>query len=1246
MKKRCLAQGFLAAGLLALALGAATSRAAVPIDVVTVDFTRAIDQVAARSERFAIQVPYSANLQANGGWMSSGGTRTWQWKVQVPGAVSLSFHAAHASLPAGASLAVSGGGRTYTYGPGSVHRGELWSRIAHGDSLDFTLTVNAADAGSAVLAIDGLQAGFRSLGGAGPNHPHYDALQRAAAAGTSTTTTCVENFECHVTSADDGPGQASVALVIQNVGLCSGVMLNDVPGDGAPYVLTARHCENDNPDGGAPGAAAGVTAFFDATTTCGQPLELVYDTSAPAVTGAVTVVEQQDSWLIRLDAVPPVTDIYYAGWDATGGVFNGGYTTSYGEGNTRQFTGWYGQAYYAVVAGSSLDVLYTSTFWELVNEVGSISPGSSGSGVFDANNHLRGIVVRGEAQSSATNSPGVCPMTSPPAPSPSTATGYATALSGIFDSTADPESTTGGKTLRMVLDPKDTGTQILNGRWNPVSISASSLSAQTGSPVSLTWRAPGATSCTASGGEAGDGWSGTLAASGSQAVDEYTPKAVTYVIACATGAVTASASVTVTWSPGAVAATLQILPGYGSAVGDPISLAWNSSVSPCTATGGAPGDGWAGPISTQGSKDVNEASPGTYKYAIACGSGSKTASAQVQFTVTPLVASLKDGGITSSPIGVPVTLTGSAAGNYCTTSGGAPGDGWAGIDFIALGNTYRVVAPSPGTYTYTLSCFAENKTVTASVTISWTNGPPAVNLFSTSSAPPVGGTIDVTWVATVAPCTLTINGIGKDYSQDGLSYTGYVPEGEIIIGKYTYAMTCGSGSTVASTTLVINWGGTPQLTFSPILSPMVVGSTDNTGLQWNSNSAPCAASGGVPGDGWSGNALPADAYKLVTDKAVGTYHYTLTCGSGSQTVQAKATLVITPGPAVATLKASPMTASEGGAPITLTWTSNTSPCWQSGPDGSGTWGNSQASSGSETVGQAVPGTVTYGITCGSGTTTTASAQVDVTFTGPAPPTFTSSASEVVAGTPYTLSWASADGSTCTGSGGGFMDAWNGPHPPSGTLQMIDVIPGSYQFLISCGIAERSVVGVRVDPMPYTDPPPPTTLPNDTAGLLSIPQLKLGNNMVFSDLVVSYSQIVSGPIGAVPSGPIGYNQSNNQLTLPAVTMGGNTYYNVVVTVGRLISAASVVGADTYYGDYLRVVFVEVNDGTTYGGASYDAYITVDKVISIAGGMPTGTTDQYNIFNRQLFIPAVQVGNTVYTNVTVAVGQLLGRDGLLQ
>jgi hypothetical protein len=76
-----------------------------------------------------------------------------------------------------------------------------------------------------------------------------------------------------------------VTLVIANTGLCSGVLLNNVAGDGTPYVLTARHCENGNADGGDPSAASGVSAYFDAVTPCGQLLASIFDTETAVLSG-------------------------------------------------------------------------------------------------------------------------------------------------------------------------------------------------------------------------------------------------------------------------------------------------------------------------------------------------------------------------------------------------------------------------------------------------------------------------------------------------------------------------------------------------------------------------------------------------------------------------------------------------------------------------------------------------------------------------------------------------------------------------------------------------------------------------------------------------------------------------------------------------------------------------------------------------------------------------------------------------
>jgi len=1056
-------------------LAAADIRAGENPDEVAVDLAAEIDKVAHVPERFAVEVSHRFDLQSHGHWQTAEGARTWRYTLRVPGAVSLSFHAQQVALPGDAVLNVQGRSETFRYSSRDIHRGELWSRIAQGDTLDFSLTAGSGDAPSVVFVVNGVQAGFRSLGGHGPNHPHYDALQNLSTPTAASTTSCVENFECHLTSGDTGPGQASVTLVIANLGLCSGVLLNDVPGDGIPYVLTARHCENGSSDGGDPSAASGVTAYFDATTPCGQTLNSIYSANTVGITGATTVVEQQDAWLIRLDSPVPVSDAFYAGWDATGGSFVGGYTAHYADGNTRQYTGWYGQAYYQQVPGAQLGVHYTSTLWDLVNQAGSIGPGASGSGVFDPNDHMVGTVVRGIAQSSQAGSPGVCPSVPLATPSPQTATGLATALSGIFDSTTDPQSTTGSVTLQSVLDPHGSGVKVLDGKWLPVVFNASSTASLTGSLVTLSWNASGSTSCTAAGGQAGDGWSGTLAASGSVSVTEYNAGIVTYNLTCPrTVGGQSTSQVTVTWSLASPSATIQFAPISNTFVGTQLTLEWSSTVSACTATGGSAGDGWSGSLPARGTQMVTETTAGTFTYGIVCGSGARTASAQVQFTFVAPSATLQDGGISAANIGQPITLIGSGNGLSCYTSGGASGDGWAGLNFLGLGMVYTLTEQTPGTYTYTWTCTGNGTTsASGSVTVTFSNGPPKVTLTTSPGVPTVGTSfLHVSWVANVGPCSLSVTGYSNN-TLSNFSYVGYYDDSENVIGPYTYTVTCGSGVATASATATVNWGGTPKVTLVAYTSPVVVGQPNY--VTWFGNAAPCVASGGASGDGWTGSSQSATAGLQVTESQPGTYTYNVACGSGAQVAQAQATVVVNSGSVFVTLVPSATTGSLGGPAVTLTWNSNTSPCLQAG-GGIDAWRQSTASSGSALITEVDPGSYNFSITCGGGLTYSASAQVTLVFTGPTRPAFTTSTNYANAGLPFTLSWQSSDGSSCTALAGSPGDGWTGALPPSGSKQIIEMVPGPYAYQIKCGVAGIALLGVEVYPaQPAPQPPPPTSV---------------------------------------------------------------------------------------------------------------------------------------------------------------------------
>jgi lysyl endopeptidase len=497
-----------------LAAGAAPAAA---VSVVRADLGSLIRAAAGAPVQFAVPVPHAASTATSGSWSAAEGEATWRYAVQVPTAVSLSFHAVASSLPESATLLVSGGQATTSYRSADVHRGELWSRIHAGDTLELTLTVAAADRDRVALQIVSLQAGFRAIGPGVEDHPVYKLLVARGAA-PADPTSCVTNYECKVTPGNTPAGAATAALVVENLYQCTGTLINDVPGDNTPYVLTARHCETGRLGGGNPQAAAGVTVYWNATSACGTPLGSIYDGSLPSQTGAHTVVEQQDAWLIELDASPMVADAQFAGFDVSGAPVQGGYTIQQAGGLAKQFVGWFGTAF-AWETSDDLGTAYVSSFLQTVNQTGNIGPGASGGGLFDSNNHLVGALTLGR-KSSNSSGYGACPVTPLSAPNGSNGVADFTPLAAVWRATADRTSSTGGATLRAALDPAGTGVLIVPSM--PVSLVASGAApapaprisfdpsgVSAGQSFTATWSATNAANCTLTGGIPGGTWGGS-----------------------------------------------------------------------------------------------------------------------------------------------------------------------------------------------------------------------------------------------------------------------------------------------------------------------------------------------------------------------------------------------------------------------------------------------------------------------------------------------------------------------------------------------------------------------------------------------------------------------------------------------------------------------------------------------------------------------------------------------------------------
>ena len=436
--------GRAALGLLLLGVSAAVL-GAVSVDVVKTDLEPLIRVAATSPIQFAVHVPYSVSSTTAGTWSVADGNATWRYAARIPTAVSLSFHATPVHLPRGGSLTVRSATTTIVYRASDL-KVDFWSRVQPGDSLALTLTVPSSERSEVTFRILSFQAGYRGLGANVPDHPLYRQLMARTEA--TNNSTCVQNYECNVTAGDQQAARATIALIIGNLYQCSGTLLNDVPGDNTPFVLTARHCETGQLGGGNPGAAATVTTYWDATTPCGQTLNSLYDPNVITQTGATTVVEQQDAWLIRLNESPVVSDAEYIGFDATAGVIAGGYTVQHSLGLDKQFTSWFGQALQVQIALENTN--YESDFWEVVNLLGNVGPGASGSALIDQNNHLVGSLTLGRETDGSGY--GSCPTSSPSNPNGSNGVADFTSLAATWASSADTSSTTGTTTLKSVLD--------------------------------------------------------------------------------------------------------------------------------------------------------------------------------------------------------------------------------------------------------------------------------------------------------------------------------------------------------------------------------------------------------------------------------------------------------------------------------------------------------------------------------------------------------------------------------------------------------------------------------------------------------------------------------------------------------------------------------------------------------------------------------------------------------------------------
>jgi hypothetical protein len=306
------------------------------------------------------------------------------------------------------------------------------------------------------------------------------------------------------------------------------------------------------------------------------------------------------------------------------------------------------------------------------------------------------------------------------------------------------------------------------------------------------------------------------------------------------------------------------------------------------------------------------------------------------------------------------------------------------------------------------------------------NSPSYPNFFGTSAATPHAAGIAALMLQATAAATPT-----QVYSS--------LRSSALPMGSTTPNFNSGYGFIRADTAFIV-----PTLT----LGAPSIALGGSTTLAWSTiHASSCVASGG-----WSGSEATSGSV-IVTPTAAGTTTYTLTCSNASGTAAASsATLAATSGtpPGVPTLALAASSVAVGKS-TTLSWSSTSALSCTA----SGSWSGTRATSGTETITPTAVGTETFTLACsnngGSSPATSVTLTATAAVAAPAAPTLTLEKTSVPADSSLTITWSSANATSCTASGSSnaVSSGWTGVLAASGTSTLTPDTLGTFTYTLTC-----------------------------------------------------------------------------------------------------------------------------------------------------------------------------------------------------
>ncbi len=327
---------------------------------------------------FAESISLLATPNTTGVWDSpSPGLRRWRFSVERAGSLSQNLGFTRYHMPRGGELRLlDGNGRriaTFTDKNNKAH-GELWTPIVPGVRATVEVTIPAVLESSLDLALTQVSSAFRGF---------VPSFERSGS--------CNKDVACSEGEAWRDEIRSVAVISLGGSRMCTGQLLNDTSGDGRMFFLTARHC------GVSASNASSLVVYWNyQTSTCGGSPD---GSLSQFQTGSVwrAAGAPSDFTLVELDDLAdPAFDLYWSGWDARTDAPSSAVAIHHPncdekrisfENDPLTITNYGGDA--SPGDGTHLRV----ADWD----VGTTEPGSSGSGIWNAEHRLVGQLHGGRA---------------------------------------------------------------------------------------------------------------------------------------------------------------------------------------------------------------------------------------------------------------------------------------------------------------------------------------------------------------------------------------------------------------------------------------------------------------------------------------------------------------------------------------------------------------------------------------------------------------------------------------------------------------------------------------------------------------------------------------------------------------------------------------------------------------------------------------------------------------------------------